>query len=92
MMSIASSGLNHISTSTHLFQSHVTARPYWFVNKNDLRATFARLAGLGADALVTEIDIALVANTTADARYQAAIWGDYLDVSCVSLVNFADSP
>jgi endo-1,4-beta-xylanase len=62
------------------FQSHVTAQPYYFDSKSDLKATFARLAGLGAKAYVTEIDIRVNSNSTTDARYQAAIWGDYLDV------------
>jgi GH35 family endo-1,4-beta-xylanase len=62
------------------FQSHVTARPYYFPAKADLKANFKRLENLGVDAYVTEIDISLVQNSTADARYQAAIWGDFLDV------------
>jgi endo-1,4-beta-xylanase len=62
------------------FQSHVTAQPYYFVNKNDLSATFDKLAASGVHAFVTELDIKVNSNSTADQRYQAAIWGDYLDV------------
>jgi endo-1,4-beta-xylanase len=62
------------------FQSHITAKPSGFATKAELNNTFTRLHALGADAFISEIDVALVANTTADQRYQAAIWGDYLDV------------
>jgi endo-1,4-beta-xylanase len=41
------------------FQSHVTATPGWFTTKTDLAATFAKLAALGAQALVTELDVSL---------------------------------
>jgi endo-1,4-beta-xylanase len=83
------------------FQSHVTAAPGGsFVAKADLAKTFKKLAGMGVDAYVTEIDIRRESNTTADIRYQAAIWGDYLDVrpSSSSLMhhgvdaNHADVP
>lgn len=69
------------------FQSHVTARPYYFPAKADLKANFARLENLSVDAYVTEIDISLVQNSTADARYLAAIWGDFLDVR--TLLSFS---
>jgi GH35 family endo-1,4-beta-xylanase len=62
------------------FQSHISAKSGGFASKADLMSTFSRLHNLGADGFITEIDIALQANTTADQRYQAAIWGDYLDV------------
>jgi endo-1,4-beta-xylanase len=39
------------------FQSHVTAAAGQFVGKADLASTFAKLAALGADALVTELDV-----------------------------------
>ncbi|KZV88651.1 glycoside hydrolase [Exidia glandulosa HHB12029] len=80
------------------FQSHVTAAPIVdfprsFVPKTDLGATFKRLAGLGVDVLVTEIDIVVQTNTTADARWQAAIWGDTLDAclyasNCHEFINW----
>jgi endo-1,4-beta-xylanase len=41
------------------FQSHVTAAPGQFVTKTDLAATFSKLAALGAQALVTELDVSL---------------------------------
>jgi endo-1,4-beta-xylanase len=62
------------------FQSHVTAAPYQFSSKADLEANFAKLAALGANAMITEIDIKISGTDSADERYQAAIWGDYLDV------------
>jgi endo-1,4-beta-xylanase len=68
------------------FQSHVTARPYWFPSKSDLAANFAKLAGMGVDAYITELDIQVISNATVDARYQAAIWGDYLD-TCLHASN-----
>lgn len=60
------------------FQSHIS--PTTFVSKAALTATFAKLAALGATAMITEMDIALPSGTTAYERLQAAIWGDYLDV------------
>jgi endo-1,4-beta-xylanase len=63
------------------FQTHISATPGGFASKADLMSTFARLKTLGSGAFITEIDIKLAANTTSDLRYQAAIWGDYLDVS-----------
>ena len=60
------------------FQSHIS--PTTFVSKAALSATFAKLAALGATAMITELDIALPSGTTAYERLQAAIWGDYLDV------------
>jgi endo-1,4-beta-xylanase len=63
------------------FQSHITAAPGGFPSKAALKANFAKLAALGANAMVTELDIKLSSTSSADERYQAAIWGDYLDVS-----------
>lgn len=60
------------------FQSHINETSY--VSKADLTNTFAGLAGLGVEAMVTEIDITLNSATEEDLRFQAAIWGDYIDV------------
>jgi endo-1,4-beta-xylanase len=61
------------------FQSHVSTSS--FVSKSALSATFAKLAALGATAMITELDIAIQNGvSSASERYQAAIWGDYLDV------------
>lgn len=60
------------------FQSHIS--PTTFVSKAALSATFAKLATLGATAMITELDIALPSGTSGYERLQAAIWGDYLDV------------
>jgi endo-1,4-beta-xylanase len=73
------------------FQSHVS--PTTFVAKSALSATFAELAALGATAMITELDISLPSNTTAYERFQAAIWGDYLDAclyasNCNEFINW----
>jgi endo-1,4-beta-xylanase len=61
------------------FQSHISTSS--FVAKSTLSATFAKVAALGATAMITELDIAIQSGvSTASERYQAAIWGDYLDV------------
>lgn len=60
------------------FQSHVSTSS--FVSKAVLTSTFSTLAALGAEAMITELDIS-AATDSATLRYQAAIWGDYLDVS-----------
>lgn len=60
------------------FQSHISATG--FTSKAALSATFAKLAALGANAMITELDISLPSATSAYERLQAAIWGDYLDV------------
>jgi endo-1,4-beta-xylanase len=75
------------------FQSHVTASPGQFVTKTDLANTFLKLAGLGANAMVTELDIKVSGTDSADERYQAAIWGDYLDAclyasNCIEFINW----
>ncbi|KZO99283.1 glycoside hydrolase family 10 protein [Calocera viscosa TUFC12733] len=75
------------------FQSHVGAQEGYFVPKAELETTFARLAELGVDALVTEMDLWIQANDTINQRYQAAIWGDYLDAclyasNCVEFINW----
>lgn len=67
------------------YQSHITAAPGQFVSKSALASTFAQLATLGAEALITELDVKLSSATSANERYQAAIWGDYLDV-CIILI------
>lgn len=65
------------------FQSHVQETN--FVSKTELKNTFSSLARLGVDALVTEIDIALTSDDEEHLRMQAAIWGDYIDVSFAAL-------
>ncbi|KAJ7096565.1 glycoside hydrolase superfamily [Mycena belliarum] len=75
------------------FQSHITAAPGQFSSKSALAANFAKLAALGADALITELDIKLNSASSADERYQAAIWGDYLDAclyaaNCFEFINW----
>lgn len=67
------------------FQSHISATPGGFYTKSALAATFSKLATLGASAMITELDIKLSGTTSADERYQAAIWGDYLDVRSHSI-------
>jgi endo-1,4-beta-xylanase len=62
------------------FQSHVTAAPGQFPSKAALEANFKKLAALGANAMITEIDIKISGTSSANERYQAAIWGDFLDV------------
>ena len=61
------------------FQSHITQTT--FVSKAELTNTFATLAQLGVEAMVTEIDITLDSPAEENLRLQAAIWGDYIDVS-----------
>jgi endo-1,4-beta-xylanase len=72
------------------FQSHITASQGQFSAKSALESNFATLAALGATAAITELDIALPSVTTNNQRYQAAIWGDYLDVCPCS--DFLISP
>jgi len=60
------------------FQSHISSSS--FTSKAALSATFAKLAALGATAMITELDIAIPSASSANERLQAAIWGDYLDV------------
>jgi hypothetical protein len=62
------------------FQTHVTAAPNQFPSKAALATNFQKLAALGANAMVTEIDIKISGTSSANERFQAAIWGDYLDV------------
>lgn len=50
------------------------------MSKAVLKSTFSQLAALGVQAMVTELDIS-AATDSSTKRYQAAIWGDYLDVS-----------
>jgi endo-1,4-beta-xylanase len=63
------------------FQTHVTAGPGGFPSKAAFKANFAKLAALGAEGMVTEVDIKISGSSSANLRYQAAIWGDYIDVS-----------
>ncbi|KAG8842845.1 hypothetical protein FRB96_004707 [Tulasnella sp. 330] len=72
------------------FQSHVSTSS--FVSKSALQSTFATLAALGVEAMVTELDIS-AATDSATERYQAAIWGDYLDAclyasNCNEFINW----
>ncbi|KAF9559707.1 glycoside hydrolase [Agrocybe pediades] len=73
------------------FQSHISSTN--FASKAALVANFAKLASLGADALITELDIALPSATSGNERLQAAIWGDYLDAclyasNCHEFINW----
>ncbi|PPQ71982.1 hypothetical protein CVT26_007138 [Gymnopilus dilepis] len=73
------------------FQSHISTSS--FISKSALSATFAKLAALGATAMITELDIQLPSGTSAYERYQAAIWGDYLDAclyasNCNEFINW----
>jgi len=75
------------------FQSHLGASTGNFYTKQQLATTFSTLAALGVNAMITEMDIELNANTTAYLRYQAAIWGDYLDAclfasNCNEFINW----
>lgn len=75
------------------FQSHLIAATGNFDSKSALSTTFSQLAALGVDVMVTELDIELNANTAAYQRYQAAIWGDYLDAclyasNCNEFINW----
>ena len=65
------------------FQSHINETN--FVHKADLTDTFATLADLGVEAMVTEIDITLNSTSDEDLRFQAAVWGDYMDVRSLLL-------
>ncbi|VDC00606.1 unnamed protein product [Peniophora sp. CBMAI 1063] len=66
------------------FQSHINETT--FVSKAQLAKTFAGLAELGVEAMITEIDITLNSSAEEDLRFQAAIWGDYIDV-CLFATN-----
>ncbi|KZV77340.1 glycoside hydrolase family 10 protein [Peniophora sp. CONT] len=73
------------------FQSHIQETS--FVSKADLTNTFASLARIGVESMVTEIDIALTSGDEEDLRMQAAIWGDYLDAclfarNCNEFINW----
>ncbi|KAJ6468506.1 glycoside hydrolase superfamily [Mycena vitilis] len=75
------------------FQSHITAAPGQFTAKADLSATFAKLAALGANAMITEMDMKISGTSSVNERYQAAIWGDYLDAclyasNCMEFINW----
>ncbi|KAF7304363.1 Beta-xylanase [Mycena chlorophos] len=75
------------------FQSHLTAAVGGFYTKSELATTFSTLAKLGVEAMITEMDIELATNSTAFLRYQAAIWGDYLDAclyasNCNEFINW----
>jgi hypothetical protein len=79
------------------FQTHVTAAQNQFPSKAALATNFQKLAALGANAMVTEIDIKISGTSSANERFQAAIWGDYLDVrtrglhQCPSAANLNPS-
>jgi len=75
------------------FQSHLTASTGGFYTKQALATTFSTLAALGVNAMITEMDIEVSSDTTAYLRYQAAIWGDYLDAclyasNCNEFINW----
>ncbi|KAJ7854093.1 glycoside hydrolase superfamily [Mycena olivaceomarginata] len=75
------------------FQSHLTASTGGFYTKQALATTFSTLAALGVNSMITEMDIAVNADNTANLRYQAAIWGDYLDAclyasNCNEFINW----
>ncbi|KAF8316680.1 glycoside hydrolase [Clavulina sp. PMI_390] len=72
------------------FQSHISTSN--FVAKSTLASTFSTLAALGVEAMITELDIS-AATDSATLRYQAAIWGDYIDVclyasNCNEFINW----
>ncbi|KAJ6496949.1 glycoside hydrolase superfamily [Mycena vulgaris] len=75
------------------FQSHLTASTGGFYTKQALATTFSTLAALGVSAMITEMDIELASDSSAYLRYQAAIWGDYLDAclyasNCFEFINW----
>ncbi|KAJ7620786.1 glycoside hydrolase superfamily [Mycena rosella] len=75
------------------FQSHLTASTGGFYTKQALATTFSTLASLGVSAMITEMDIELASDSSAYLRYQAAIWGDYLDAclyasNCFEFINW----
>ncbi|KAJ6506808.1 glycoside hydrolase superfamily [Mycena sanguinolenta] len=75
------------------FQSHLTASTGGFYTKQALASTFSTLAALGVSTMITEMDIELNGDTSAYLRYQAAIWGDYLDAclyasNCFEFINW----
>lgn len=66
------------------FQSHVGAKANNFDSKEALQATFAQFGAIGLDALITEFDVWLQDASYASLRWQAAIYGDYLDACLYS--------
>ncbi|VDB95864.1 unnamed protein product [Peniophora sp. CBMAI 1063] len=73
------------------FQSHVSDTG--FTSKDALTQTFSTLADLGAEALITELDVSLSGTAEENLRFQAAIWGDYLDAclyasNCNEFINW----
>ncbi|KAK7059977.1 beta-xylanase [Favolaschia claudopus] len=75
------------------FQSHLTASTGGFYTKSALATTFSSLAALGIESMITELDVSLNSNSQANLRYQAAIWGDYLDAclyasNCNEFINW----
>ncbi|KAJ7195143.1 glycoside hydrolase superfamily [Mycena haematopus] len=93
--------IQNIQTNTNIpfnrlavgFQSHLTASTGGFYTKQALATTFSSLATLGVSAMITEMDIEVNGNSAANLRYQAAIWGDYLDAclyasNCFEFINW----
>ncbi|KAJ6452474.1 glycoside hydrolase superfamily [Mycena sanguinolenta] len=75
------------------FQSHLTASTGGFYTKQALATTFSTLAALGVSAMITEMDIEVASDSSAYLRYQAAIWGDYIDAclyaaNCFEFINW----
>ncbi|KAJ7783946.1 glycoside hydrolase superfamily [Mycena maculata] len=75
------------------FQSHLMASTGNFYTKEELATTFSTLAALGVNAMITEMDIEIGQNNTAYLRYQASIWGDYVDAclyasNCNEFINW----
>ncbi|KAF9473589.1 glycoside hydrolase [Pholiota conissans] len=73
------------------FQTHISTSG--FPSKAALTANFAKLAALGANAMITELDISLPSTSSANERLQAAIWGDILDAclyasNCNEFINW----
>lgn len=66
------------------FQSHVGAKSNNFDSKEDLKQTFAQFGALGLDVLITEFDVWLQDASNQSERWQAAIYGDYLDACLYS--------
>ncbi|KZV77385.1 carbohydrate-binding module family 1 protein [Peniophora sp. CONT] len=73
------------------FQSHVSDGA--FTSKAALTKTFSTLADLGVEAMLTELDVSLSGTAEENLRFQAAIWGDYLDAclyasNCNEFINW----
>lgn len=75
---------HHIPISGLGFQSHVGAKVGQFDYKSDLQNTFTSLAEFGLSAHITEFDCWIQDRSDESLRYQAAIYGDYMDACLYS--------